>query len=221
MKIVLDVDKLLAEPGRGDGNGRIVMVDRMARRRLAELLRHVVSGQINKDEFLIGAEEIAADSNDDALSAVHAAVDSLYDDVSALWSVRFRGRFRLPVEERRRLAIAALFLYSGGEYEWPPSPGPRGACLDSLLAFACGAFVFAGLMFLAVTVASAWFALVSAGCFVAARSLYRLSQRMTARSVAEWESAQTRHGDFDVWPFLKRADFEKANRDPPLLCGRP
>jgi hypothetical protein len=197
------------------------MVDRVARRRLAELLRHVLAGQISKDEFLFEAEDLMAASGDDALCAVFAAVGSLYTDESALWNVHFRDSFRLPAKVRRRLNIAALFLYSDAEHQWPPSAGPRGMYVDCLLACTCGASILAGLIFLAVSAFSSWFAVVGVGCVAAAVWLYRLSQELAKRSVARWEAEQARYGDFDVWPFLRQADFEEAKRYPPLLCGRP
>jgi hypothetical protein len=187
---------------------------------LAELLRHVVAGQISKDEFLFEADDLMATSGDDALGAVCAAVGSLYEDVSALLNVNFRESFRLPAKIRRRLSIAALFLYSDAEYKWPPSAGPRGMYVDCLLACTCAACVFAGLIFMAVSALSAWFALVGVGCVAAAVWLYWLSQELAERSVVRWEAEQARYGDFDVWPFLRRADFEEAKRHPPLLCGR-
>ncbi len=195
------------------------MVDRAARDRLAELIRHLVAGQLTTDEFTYEASDLADTSADCGIWAVYAYAAGLYQDVSALWSIRLRGRFRLSGDVRRRLAVAALFLYSDVEYEWPPSRGPRGACLDCLLAYVCGAFLFAGLMLLPVGILVWWCVLASVGCFVAAVFLYRLSQSLAASYQARWEAQQMRFGEYRVWPFLRVEDFVEARQHPRLLCG--
>jgi hypothetical protein len=195
------------------------MVDRHSRDRLAEIVRHLVTGQISTDQFTAEGGALADRSPDSGVEAVYAAADVLRADVSLVWSIRLRGRFRLAPDIRRRMAIAALFLYSEAEYEWPPAAPPRGACLDSLLALICVACIFAGVLLLAATVVSAWYAAAAVRCFAAAVLLYQLSQKLATRFHLEWERAQAEVGDYDVWPFLRRADFDAARQHPRLLCG--
>ena len=195
------------------------MVDRGVRNRLAELVRHLVTGQISTDEFSDEAGELAENSSDCGVWAVYGFAEGLYGDVSALWTIRLRGRFRLAPDIRCRMAVAALFLYSDVEYEWPASARPRGACLDCLLVYICGAFVFAGLMLLPITIIFWWCAFASVGCFVAAVLIYRLSQRLAVLAQTRWEEQQMRFGEYRVWPFLRLADFEEARQHPRLLGG--
>jgi hypothetical protein len=65
-----------------------------------------------------------------------------------------------------------------------------------------------------------WFAVVSLGCFGAAVVIYGLSHRLACRFDAEWKEARAQQGALDVWPFLRRTDFDQARCHPRLLCGR-
>jgi hypothetical protein len=195
----------------------LLVVDRSARDQLAELVRHLVTGQIDTAYFAMRAEELAETSQDHGVWAVYGAAAGLRDE--DLWPVRYRGSNRLSADTRRRMAIAALYLYSDVDYEWPPSSGPRGGCLDSLLCFACGTLLFAGVMLLAASFVWFWLLLASLRCFVSAFLVWGLSQRLVAKYKAQWEEEQNRIGDYDVWPFLTQMDFEVARQRPRLLCG--
>jgi hypothetical protein len=187
---------------------------------LAELFRHVVTGRISKDTFCVEADSLSEASQDHGIEAVYAAVDALHADWSELWPVRFAGAFRLAPEVRRRMAIAAVFLYSDTEYDWPPLSPFRGYCLDGLLACACGTMIFGGIMLLALSgIYPLCFVPLAAVCFFLAAHSYTLSQRLAAKYQADCEAAQREVGDYDVWPFRKRADFDEARRHPPLLGG--
>jgi hypothetical protein len=197
------------------------MVDRSARDCLAQLVRHLATGIMSKEEFSTKAGNLAENSCDPGVWAVYATADALHDDVSAIWPVRFRGWMRLAPDVRRRLAVTALFLYSQAEYEWPNTPAPSGGCLDALLLCACAIFGLAGLLLLGVSfVAPWWCAIISRICLAMSVWLYVLSQRLAARFRAEWEEAQRQLGDYEVWPFRWWADFDEARRHPRLLCGR-
>jgi len=88
-----------------------------------------------------------------------------------------------------------------------------------LLAYVCGAFVFAGLMLLPVGILVWWCVTASVACFVAAVFLYRVSQRLAASFRARWEAQQMSFGEYRVWPFLRVEDFVEARQHPRLLCG--
>ncbi len=195
------------------------MIDREARRRVAELLRHVATGQIRNDEFCNSADTIVEPSKDPGLWAGYGLIAGRYDDLSPWWCVRYRGRFRLPKEIRRRVAITALFLYSDSEYKWPPSR-PAGACLDALLLCAAGVLASAGLLLFAGIAFSGWFVLASLACWALVVLICHTSGKLVVRCRAQWEQAQSKYGDYDVWPFLTRAEFDEARRHPPLLGGR-
>jgi hypothetical protein len=193
------------------------MVDRNTRDQLTELVRHFGSGQITTDYFAMAGGKLVEATQDYGVGAVYAWAEGLHSD--ALWPIRLRGAFRLTAEDRRRLTIAILFLYSDMEYEWPPS-GPKGAWTDFLLAYACGAFIFAGLMLFVLSLLSVWCMLGAIASLFAAIYVYKLSHRLVARNEATWKAEQAEAGrDWDIWPFLKHDDFEEAKRQPRLLCG--
>ncbi len=148
------------------------MIDRAARDRFAEALRHLVSGQITNDEF---EDRLLLRSNDPAVKAVFwNAAWLLYDDLK---EYRLVGRYRLPRETRRATARWILFLKSDLPYEWT-----RGLWL----------FRFPGYVVNLVTLG--------------------IAGAIAARRVK-------RSGDFEVWPFKRRADYEAALRLPTCLAG--
>ena len=151
------------------------MVDRESRNRLAESLRHLVSGQITNDQF-----ETAAwiESDDSVIDTVKWQAWLLYGD---LHEHKLTGSDAVSKSDRRVVARFILFLQSDLEYEWPRHP------YDGVVG-------------------------------VVARVLsYVLSFGAIPRHVDKrWKAA----GDFDVWPFLRREEYEDALADPKLLRGR-
>jgi hypothetical protein len=92
------------------------MIDREARRQVAELLRHLVSGQITNDEF---EDRLPQGSADRGVSEISSEAWYLYSD---LWEHRLVGEQRLSPEARTSVARTVLFLQSDREYEWPEWP---------------------------------------------------------------------------------------------------
>lgn len=92
------------------------MIDRIARDRLAEAVRHLAAGTMTNVEF----EERALSASADP--AVHAVFLGgpwfLYHD---LMSYRLKGAYRLSPAVRREAARWVLFLKSDLAYEWPVS----------------------------------------------------------------------------------------------------
>ncbi len=74
-----------------------MQVDTPARRKLAELLRHLVSGVITNDEF----EDRLSLCRDAAVVAVYEQAWLLYDD---LHEHRLTGKWRVPEEARPVIA---------------------------------------------------------------------------------------------------------------------
>jgi len=95
-------------------NNEGFMIDRNARNRLAEGIRHLAAGTITNVEF----EERALSSSTDP--AVHAVFVGgpwfLYHD---LMRYRLKGAHRLSPAVRREAARWVLFLKSDLPYEWP------------------------------------------------------------------------------------------------------
>lgn len=188
------------------------MIDRPARQSLAQLVRQFGAGSISTDEFACDARTIADGSDDVGVQAVYCAADSLHDDFSPFWSDRFRGRDRLAPEIRRRIAIATLFLQSDVEYEWPPDDR-NVAWLDSLLLLLCAFSALVGLILSAV------FPLSAVCLLTLAVTVFCFSRWLLNRHNSQWVDRQNQIGDFDVWPFLRRQDFDRARQQPRVTFG--
>jgi hypothetical protein len=200
------------------------MIDRSSRDRLAELLRHLICGQMTNDDFSDTASNVAYGSEDRAVRVIYESADGLYDD---LWTYRLRGAQRLSDDVRRQFSIAAMFLYSDREYEWPEFSdwsclGDFARLICAALAFPTGLALLVGAFAFASSgslIASVVLLLASASCFGAIAWLYFQSQAAVRREYHAWCERQNRFGDWDVWPFLRRADFNSQRRFPRLLTG--
>jgi hypothetical protein len=89
-------------------------VDRKARDKFAELLRHFVAGQITNDEF---ENQAPLSSKDLAIGEIWwIAVWPLYDDFE---EHTLTEKYRVLDDERREIAKCVLFLKTDQEYQWP------------------------------------------------------------------------------------------------------
>lgn len=149
-----------------------MQIDTTARKKLAESLRHLVSGMITNYEF----EDGEASSRDEAVVAISEQAWLLYRDFP---EHRLKGNWRVPDEARPIIAHWILFLHSDLPYEWPvwrlTGPHIWGRSLRG------------------------WFTL--------------------GQSVREERAKFEASGDYDVWPFFRREDFEHAQTEPVLLRG--
>ncbi len=92
------------------------MIDREARDRMAEALRHLVAGQMTNTDF----EDALTNTKDCACPEIDfRAAWPLYDDF------RKHRLANLPRILKRDLARAILFLKSDNEYRWPRVTGLR------------------------------------------------------------------------------------------------
>ena len=145
------------------------MIDREARTKLGELIRHLVAGLITNDEF----DDRRPISTDPAIWEVfHWGAWHLYSD---LGEYRLIGKHRLPKEVRREVSRWVLFLKTDLKYEWPQFSG-----LQHFLHFLGSILSFGLLRF----------------------ALRRYWSRL---------------GDLNVWPFLRRSDYEAAVKRQPYF----
>jgi hypothetical protein len=93
------------------------MIARDSRNRLAEALRHYVSGRITNDELF--AASVSVDRRDREAVAVKMAAWLLYDDLKTHF---VENRLPPRSEARREVARWIVFLHSDVEYIWPGSP---------------------------------------------------------------------------------------------------
>ncbi|HEX3837719.1 MAG TPA: hypothetical protein VHW25_12210 [Steroidobacteraceae bacterium] len=93
------------------------MIDRVARRRLAQGIRHLANGRITNDEFEDQYGHAAATSTDPGVRGVFwQGAWLLYSDFT---TTRYAGAHRLPRDTRRHIARWIVFLRSPLPYEWP------------------------------------------------------------------------------------------------------
>jgi hypothetical protein len=96
------------------------MIDRRARNKLAERLRHLAVGQMTNFAF----ERAAVRTKDMAVREIEWRLPwPRYDD---LHEHRLTGEYTLTDGVRRDFARAILFLKTDLEYEWKPWSGLRG-----------------------------------------------------------------------------------------------
>ena len=96
------------------------MIDHRARKRLAERLRHLVTGQMTNDAF----EDSAVRTKDMAVREIEWRLAwPHYDDMH---EHKLMGEYALTDGIRRDFARAILFLQTELEYEWQHRMGLRG-----------------------------------------------------------------------------------------------
>jgi hypothetical protein len=165
-------------------------VDRDARDVLAELLRHLATGQITNDDF----EYRTPRSRDHAVRAAKLAAWGLYDDMK---EHRLTGEYKLSSEAREGVARLILFLKT--DQPWPGSPpSARPVLVGVAAAFA--------LCILAPHVL--WAVLM----FLVMLGLYAVGY------VRRW--LWNRDPDRTFWPFGSIEAYERAIENPPYLRGK-
>jgi hypothetical protein len=147
------------------------MIDREARDNLAELLRHLVSGQITNDQF---EASIPVRTKDEGCLLIIDQAWLLYSD---FYHHKLTGRHAIKSDTRRDIARWIDFLHSDLEYRWPRHP--------------CSGFLRLIAMIM---------------------SFGKIPEHYDRK----WEAS----GDFDIWPFKGRQEYEEARRKPRLLGGR-
>jgi len=147
------------------------MVDRIARDKLGEQLRHLAAGLISNDDF--ETEVLAAETDDGGYWAVVEQAWFLYSD---LYQHRLSGSRALSNNDRRIVSRLILFLHSESEYEWTKHP------CTGIVRIILGLVSFG------------WIPKVFDN---------------------KWKT----QGDYDVYPFFRKSDFEVARANPRLLAG--
>lgn len=192
------------------------MIDATARHDLSLNLRRLVTGRMTNDEFDEFVYFPLCDSKDLAVRWIAEFGYCLYSS-DLLKPYRLAGRHAVSTEERQTAARCVLFLRTRLEYEWPSKPDSLLVCLVQSLAYPFGIAlgITLALLSLALVVtgdwpeATLWFILAAAGVLLSSAWLaFVYPERWYA---PRWE-AFCQSGDYDVWPFLRRGDFEAARR---------
>jgi hypothetical protein len=174
------------------------MVDRIARDRYSELIRHFCAGLMSNVEYDDRAAVIRRSTRDPGVEAVFWAIWGLYDD---LRTHRLTGRWRLTRTTRREVARCLLFLQSNDEYLWPSVRWYGFFRIACMVLAAIGLYWSADLRWYGPGVIAASITVYTAVGIVGRRSLRR-------------------QGDEASWPFLHTEGLEEARRHPRLLNGR-
>jgi hypothetical protein len=182
------------------------MIDRPARSDLATQLLRLVTGDMTNDEFDDNYGERRIDSEDAAVAEIATFGWGLYSDLTRY---RLKGRHALPDELRRTADRAVLFLQTDLDYEWPRNV--KGV-VPFFSLWGPGCYLGMGMILLFVgAFTQRWEAilLVLFGLLSIAPTVYWLSTHPhRALELKRFKES----GDLEVWPFLRRADFEKARR---------
>ena len=157
------------------------------------VLRRYMSGKISNDEL----EKEWPKANKELAEIFKHGVWHIYSDLERHFNT---GRHKLSKDGKTEVARWILFLQSDQTYTWPTTnwrdnwPFLIVALLVGLIGLRWG---------------GGWATIsILPGIFVAV-FITRLTSGKTFR----------RRGDWEVWPFRTRADFEEAKRHPKYLTG--
>jgi hypothetical protein len=184
------------------------MLNRAARDELATALERLVDGEMTNDEFDDQYYEHWLRSEDAAVAEVATFGWALYSDIT---TYRLRGRHAVPHEIRKRADRARLFLQTDLACEWPQKV--RGV-VPYFCLWGPGWYLAIGLILLfvaAFTPGSRWGAALMGvmGLLAIVPTIHWLcTNRERAEEVRRFHES----GDVDVWPFLRKADYEEAQR---------
>ncbi len=177
-------------------------VDPEKRALLATALSDLVEARITNSQFLdLGQSWECADR------AVRAIGNYFLELCMDERDYRFEGDHALDASTGALAARCRLFLQTDRAYEWPEPPG------TFLQAAGAGAAVFLllplGLVLLiaAAVLATPVFVLAGLACFALSGLLYWGWSRR--EHTPAWRSYWA-SGEREVWPFLRRADYEQA-----------
>lgn len=174
-------------------------LNREARNKAIKLLRQYMGGKISNDHLL----ESWPRKEPDLDALFWQCAWPIVSDLEHHYHV---GKHKLNKEGKSSIARVVLFLGTDQEYSWP---APSHWWLKSMLLSWVGTLVVWlisdkewALLFFGTT----WFLL---GYVVGPFASKILLKRFKT------------HGDWEVWPFHTRVDFEAAKRKPRYLAGMP
>jgi hypothetical protein len=187
------------------------MIEPTLRKHLSQDLRRLITGRMTNDDF----DEVYGDSyetsTDRAVSQIAGFGYSQYSS-GLLFPIRLRGRHAVDKETRCTAARAVLFLRSGLKYEWPVTPDRECAAIFRALGIPIGFLLSVTCIPLAIYAPSvggfAYLSILGPLLLIGAlRVAFRLRHE-----VSEDQRLFDESGDFEVWPFLRREDFDEARR---------
>ncbi len=192
------------------------MTDNRARAELAVALANLVEGRMTNDDFGALYAEHWVESTDRGVAGIAEYGDSLYTDAM---TYRLEGGYAVKDETRRVADRCILFLKTNLEYGWPERPATG---LQSAVGGFTMFLLFPFGIVLLIAAAILWTgSLLVAGLVVLVLSglLWKWWRSDDTPAWREYWS----HGDREVWPFLRRADYEQAvkNAQEPAALSPP
>ncbi|MHB9026141.1 MAG: hypothetical protein ACYC7E_18530 [Armatimonadota bacterium] len=168
------------------------MINRTARDQAAEAIRQFSAGEITYDAI---PQRYPRCKDDLAVQRIFSAVGLLKEERRRWWLLAFKP---LTDEDRQNLERFALFLETEREYEWPPYGflNTWGALLMYLPLI--GLMVTSSFLDFSILMLLACFAAIFLYGWIIGLFLRRSKRRFIA------------NGDIDVWPFLRKVDYEEA-----------
>jgi hypothetical protein len=191
------------------------MVEPELRKSLSQDVRRLVTGRMTNNAFDDVYYELYESSGDRAVTEIASSCYCLYSSDLPL-PYRLRGRYAVDDEVRSTAARSVLFLRSGLEYEWPPMPDNPGLrCLAGIALFGG---IPGGIALLLISVPALFLtpiddmicglAVLGIILLIGSSLLTLFWPRLLAK---DWDSFR-QSGEYDVWPFIRRRDFELARR---------
>jgi hypothetical protein len=193
------------------------MTDLAMRRKLAQDLRQLAAGSITNWEFDDAYCDHYVDCDDSTVRMLGEQGYSLYSDTP---KYRLRGRHAVDDGTRAAVARSVLMLRAGVDYSWPPPP-------RNLLRELADTFVVMGVA-VGAAISIVWLMLLLsqtkdvefmtpfgvAGIALLACSVwYVFVGRRRSKDTPAWNTWKA-SGDYEVWPFRRRTDFDAAKQNP-------
>lgn len=192
------------------------MVDRDARNKMAELLRHFAAGLLTNDEFCDSLPR----SNYDC--SVNYFDDLAQFEFEGLYCKPYRIDSRkLTREGQLQYARWVLFLQTDLDYENYRSHTCY--CISFLGSMGVGILCFSNACSTAAWLASyisAFAAAMIANCLIPVLAFISTGYILGWLTKRIFNISRSEKGDESVWPFFRRSDYEEALKHPKLLCSK-
>ena len=173
------------------------VIDRPSRDFAASLIRRFRDGALTNDQF---QDEWPSNREDRALGALATMLWHFYDDRK---EHTLTGRHALTLDGREFFDRCVLFAESDLPYEWPEEDfiGINGLGWRLMVILSLGSLL--------------WLRIGSFGwpLVVVSIGLIFLLDRRIRQSNARIEAKLKATGDMDLWPFIRRSDYDAARSE--------
>src|SRR6266852_9810154 len=176
------------------------MVDLHRRSQFATALKKLAEGELTTDRFV---HFNFGKSHDPAISEIWLFAGSLFHDI---YPYRLRGKNALHPELKPMVERCLLFLNTDLEYKWPPFR--KSAFPFNLFIF----FIFVEVFAVCLSYYTGLTHLAT-GLFIVGTFGLLFSWFYQGRTDKRYLESLWLAGDKDVWPFLKKHDYESAVRE--------